>query len=233
MTGVMAGEFKLSEAVPWGRNRVEYLAFFDLLDLAPGTTILDCAASPASFNGEMTRLGYKVVSADPLYGAARSEIAARIADSRQAIMAGLRQARDRFLWRDFGTPDDLEATRLSAMKHFLEDYDDGLAEGRYLDAALPDLPFEAGAFDLALSSHFLFTYSVQFGREFHLNALLEMARVAREVRIFPLLDLDGELSAHVTPLRQALEARGFATEIRRVAYEFQKGGDRMLRIAPD
>ena len=95
------------------------------------------------------------------------------------------------------------------------------------------MPFEAGAFDLALSSHFLFTYSAQFGRDFHLNALLEMARVAREVRIFPLLDLDGEPSAHVAPLCQALEARGFATEVRQVAYEFQKGGDRMLRIAPD
>ena len=228
----MAGEIKLSEAVPWGRNRVEYLAFFDLMDLAPGTTILDCAAGPASFNGEMTRRGHRVVSADPLYGTAKSEIAARIADSRQAIMAGLHQARDRFVWRDFGTPEGLEATRLSAMKHFLEDYEDGLSEGRYLEAALPDLPFEAGAFDLALCSHFLFTYSARFDRSFHLDAALEMARVAREVRIFPLLDLDGEPSAHVAPLRQALEARGFATEIRRVAYEFQMGGDRMLKIAP-
>ena len=228
----MTGEFKLSEAVPWGRNRVEYLAFFDLVDLAPGTTILDCAGGPSSFNGEMTRLGHRVVSADPLYGAAKSAIAARIADSRQAIMTGLHQARDRFVWRDFGSPEGLEATRLSAMKHFLEDYEDGLSEGRYLEAALPDLPFEAGAFDLALCSHFLFTYSARFDRSFHLDAALEMARVAREVRIFPLLDLDGEPSAHLEPLRQALEALGFATEIRKVAYEFQRGGDRMLRIAP-
>jgi hypothetical protein len=228
----MAGEFKLGEAVPWGRNRVEYLAFFDLMTLTPGTAILDCAGGPSSFNGEMTRLGYKVVSADPIYGTAKSAIAARIAASRQAIMAGLRQAQHRFVWRDFGTPEGLEATRLSAMKHFLEDYEDGLAEGRYLAAALPDLPFESGAFDLALSSHFLFTYSARFDREFHLNAVLEMARVARELRIFPLLDLDGEASAHVAPLRRALQARGFETEIRRVAYEFQKGGDEMLRIAP-
>jgi hypothetical protein len=228
----MAGEFKLSEAVPWGRNRIEYLAFFDLLELAPGTKILDCAGGPSSFNGEMTRRGYKVVSADPLYGAAKSEIAERIAASRQAIMSGLRRARDRFVWRDFTTPEGLEATRLSAMKYFLEDYEDGLAEGRYRDAALPDLPFQDQAFDLALCSHFLFTYSARFDRSFHLDGVLEMARVAQEVRIFPLLDLDGEPSAQVTTLRRALETRGFATEIRQVAYEFQKGGDRMLRVAP-
>ncbi len=40
----MTGDFDLDRAVPWGRNRVEYLAFFDLLDLAPGTRILDCGA---------------------------------------------------------------------------------------------------------------------------------------------------------------------------------------------
>ncbi len=53
----MAGEFKLSEAVPWGRNRVEYMAFFDLMDLAPGTRILDCAGGPAPFRGEATAGG--------------------------------------------------------------------------------------------------------------------------------------------------------------------------------
>ncbi len=30
----MNGAFDLDQALPWGRNRAEYLAFFDLLDLA-------------------------------------------------------------------------------------------------------------------------------------------------------------------------------------------------------
>jgi hypothetical protein len=69
----MAGEFKLTDAVPWGRNRVEYLAFFDLARVAPETSILDCAGGPSSFNAEMTRLGHRVVSADPLYRALRKK----------------------------------------------------------------------------------------------------------------------------------------------------------------
>lgn len=55
------------------------------------------------------------------------------------------------------------------------------------------LPLERGSgkFDIALSSHFLFFYSAQLSAEFHLQALREMLRVAREVRVFPLLALDG------------------------------------------
>ncbi len=45
----MSGAFDLDQALPWGRNRPEYLAFFDLLDLAPDTRILDCGAGPSSF----------------------------------------------------------------------------------------------------------------------------------------------------------------------------------------
>ena len=51
---------------------------------------------------------------------------------------------------------------------------------------MPDLPFDDGAFDLALSSHLLFLYSEQFDLGFHVRALEEMLRVAAEVRVFPL-----------------------------------------------
>ena len=131
---------------------------------------------------------------------------------------------------DYGSPEGLERTRLSAMKFFLEDYEDGRAEGRYLDASLPDLPFADGAFDLALSSHFLLLYSDQLDLDFHRAAVLEMLRVATEARIFPLLDMAGVRSAHLVPLIEALAAEGYVCEVRTVAYEFQKGGNEMLRI---
>jgi SAM-dependent methyltransferase len=192
--------------------------------------ILDCAAGPSSFTAEMSRLGHLVVAADPLYRFSKDAIKARIEQSRGPMLAGLRAAAGRFVWDDYGTPEALEATRLSAMKHFLEDYEEGLAEGRYLEAALPDLPFEDEAFDLALSSHFLFLYSAQFDLDFHLASVLELCRVAREVRIFPLLDLQGERSRHLAPLLDTLAPHGLATEIRKVGYEFQKGGNEMLLI---
>jgi len=227
----MTGNFDIDRAVPWGRNRVEYLAFFDLLDLDPGARILDCGAGPSSFNAEMTALGFHVVSADPLYAYSKPAIAERIAEAGASIMDGVRAAAGRFVWDDYGSPEGLERTRISAMKFFLEDYEEGVAEGRYWDARLPDLPFHDGAFDLALSSHFLLLYGAQLDLAFHEAAVLEMLRVAAEARIFPLLDMAGLRARHLEPLIEALTTRGYICEVRTVAYEFQKGGNEMLRIA--
>ena len=78
---------------------------------------------------------------------------------------------------------------MAAMRDFLDDYVAGKAQGRYVDAELPDLPFSDSSFDLALCSHFLFLYTTQLGEAFHHSAIREMCRVAAEVRIFPLLAL--------------------------------------------
>ncbi len=233
LTPLPAAGFGLDEAVPWGRNRVEYGAFFDLAGLAPETGILDCAAGPSSFAAEMAALGRPVVAADPLYRLSRAEIKLRIELGREKIMAAVRAGRDRFVWDDYGTPEALEATRLSAMKLFLEDFEEGRAGGRYVAAALPELPFAGRAFDLALVSHFLFLYGIRFGREFHLAGVRELCRVAREVRVFPLVDLHGLRSPHLAPVLAMLAGEGLAAEVVRVGYEFQKGGNRMLRIRRD
>jgi hypothetical protein len=118
------------------------------------------------------------------------------------------------------------------MKHFLEDYEEGQAAGAYLDATLPELPLEDVACDLALCSHFLFLFGEAFDLDFHLASTLELCRVAREVRIFPLLDLQGGHSPHLAPLLDALASRDLATEVRQLGYEFQTGGGEMLLIRP-
>jgi len=60
--------------------------------------------------------------------------------------------------------------------------------------------------------------------------MLEMLRVAREVRVFPLLDLDLQHSAHLDPVMAELRSTDFHPEIVNVPYEFQKGGGQMLRV---
>ncbi len=226
----MTGEFQLSGVVPWGRNRAEYIAFFDLAAVDPAARILDCGAGPSSFTAEMTRLGRPVVAADPLYRASQSDIAQRIVETHQSMLEGLRVARERFVWTHYGTPERVEEVRLSAMRDFLEDYGAGRAAGRYIPAALPALPFAGGSFDLALCSHFLFLYSADLDEEFHLAAIEEMLRLAAEARIFPLLDLDGQPSRHLEPARARLRRLGLRAERVPVAYEFQKGGNEMLRV---
>src|SRR5262249_21724633 len=112
----------------------------------------------------------------------------------------------------------------------LADYPSGKSEGRYIDAELPSLPFRETAFDLALSSHFLFLYTSQLGETFHRLAIREMCRVASEVRIFPLLTLGATPSPFVTPVAEDCRARGFNVTLETVPYEFQRGGNQMMRI---
>ncbi|MGD8500805.1 MAG: hypothetical protein PVJ86_09170, partial [Phycisphaerales bacterium] len=66
--------------------------------------------------------------------------------------------------------------------------------------------------------------------DFHRESILQLCRVADDVRIFPLIDLDLRPSPHVQASASCLEENGFTVSIERVAYEFQRGGNEMLRI---
>jgi hypothetical protein len=81
---------------------------------------------------------------------------------------------------------------------------------------------------LALCSHFLFLYSDCFGFEFHLESIKEMCRIAKEVRIFPLLTLKGERSLYIDRIKNEIQRLGVKSEIVKVKYELQKGGSEMI-----
>ena len=66
--------------------------------------------------------------------------------------------------------------------------------------------------------------------DFHISAVRELCRVAGEVRVFPLLTLNRKPSPHVDAVRSALRADGWASELVRVDYELQRGGNQMLRV---
>jgi hypothetical protein len=117
------------------------------------------------------------------------------------------------------------------MPRFLDDFPRGLREGRCLARALPNVVLSDGAFDLALCSHFLFTYSELLSLGFHVASIEEMCRVAGEALVFPLLRSYGGRSPHLRPVIGRLRERGYRVEIRRVPYEFQRGGDEMLAVA--
>ena len=121
---------------------------------------------------------------------------------------------------------------MSSMRDFLADFQQGKDEGRYIHAELPDLPFSDGTCDLALCSHFLFLYSEQFDAAFHLQSLRELCRVAREVRVFPVVELGSIRSRHLDAVVSGLSAEGYQVGVERVGYEFQRGGNEMLRLKP-
>ncbi len=221
----------LDQVVPWGRSLDEYIRMFDLSEGDLSSAILDCGAGPASFNAEMRHRGCTVVSCDPIFRFSAAHISRRIDDTYYLILEKAVDNRDKFLWHEMKSPEQLGIIRMAAMKQFLEHFPLGISEGRYRVAELPSLPFRDFEFDLALCSHLLFTYSHMLSIEFHLAAVRELCRVAREARVFPLMPNFGEnRSEHVAPLIEQLTAEGYRCAIRTVPYEFQKGGNEMLLV---
>lgn len=59
-----------------------------------------------------------------------------------------------------------------------------------------------------------------------------MCRVSKnEVKIFLLIDLTNQKSKYLEPILKILNSKGFVTDILKTNYEFQKGGNEMLKIS--
>ncbi len=224
---------QLNQVVPWGRCLAEYVSMF-ALDEADDLkkTMLDCGGGPASFTAEANALGYSVIACDPIYAFSAEDIAPRIEAARDLIMPQVRQKADAYVWRSIRDPDELERVRMAAMRQFLQDFSKEQQVGRYVEGSVLNLPFPDGHFDLALSSHFLLSYSEQLGLDFHQQAIAELCRVAQEVRIFPLLTVSGERSPWLDAISQQAAIPGRQTQVVPVDYEFQKGGNQMLKVTP-
>ena len=222
--------FTLDQVVPWGRSFEEYCAMFALTDADLTGRILGCGDGPASFNAMATRRGATVVSCDPIYQWDAPEIRGRIDATYEQVLDQTRLNQHEFVWDSISSVEVLGRVRMAAMQTFLSDYPTGVAEGRYVVGELPSLPFDDRGFDLALCSHLLFLYSSQLGERFHRASILELCRVAREVRLFPLLALGGAVSPHVEGSVNLLRQRGHVVTTEQVPYEFQRGGNEMMRI---
>ncbi len=222
--------FTLDQVVPWGRLFVEYQRLFALTDADLQRKILGCGDGPSGFNAEATWRGCRVVSCDPLYRFSAAQIRARVEAVYDQMIEQTRLNQSEFVWQTISSVEELGRMRMQAMREFLADYEPGRSQGRYLEAELPVLPFADDSFDLALCSHFLFLYTEQLAESFHREALTEMCRVAKEVRVFPLLALGSKPSRYVEPVADFLRQAGLVVSIETVPYEFQRGGNQMMRI---
>ena len=221
--------FILKSVVPWGRSFDEYVAMFNLSEDDLKRSIIGCGDGPAGFNARMHEQGHRVVSCDPLYVYSCDQIEQSILAAREEVMHQVRNNMQNFVWKTIRTPAELEQVRMSAMQEFFKDYKAGLFQGRYIPATLPALPFRNRQFDLCLCSHLLFLYS-SLGLDFHLQSILEMARVAEEVRIFPVVDTNGRQAEYFDELVGRVRASGLVVRIERTSYDFLKNGHEMLRI---
>ena len=225
----MSQRFGLRGVTPWGRRAFEYEAYFDLSSDGLSGTVLDCGAGPSSFSAEMAQRDVRVTALDPIYGSTASALRADLASAEQRIRNALATEHDRFVWHFYGDIEQLMTTCHQAAKIFFTDFARGRTTGRYICGELPRLPFPTSCFDLALCSHLLFLYDQELDLKFHLDALSELTRVATEVRVFPLISLDGTPSPFVQDSCTFLEQLGLDVSLVPVPFEFQLGANQMFR----
>lgn len=221
---------KLEKVVPFGRSLDEYLKMFALSASDLQQRILGVGDGPASFNAEGTQVGIKITSIDPVYQFSGAEIKQKFDAVVDNIINQVVATPDDWVWSYHQSPQALKDSRIATINLFLQDYATGKQEGRYVAAELPNLELQDHEYDLALCSHFLFLYSEQCDRNFHVESIKEMLRVSREVRIFPLLTLMLKPSPYLDFIVTEFSNMGYSVSMVEVPYEFQKGGSKMLVI---
>lgn len=89
---------------------------FNLTARHLGSTILDCASGPASFNAEMPK------QCDPIYRLSAADVSFKIEKTFSMILANAEENRANFLWDEIQSPQHLGKLRKEAMQQFLADF---------------------------------------------------------------------------------------------------------------
>ncbi|HEX3021824.1 MAG TPA: SAM-dependent methyltransferase [Lachnospiraceae bacterium] len=221
--------FQLDKVVPWGRNFNEYKSMFSLTEEDLGGRIVGFGDGPASFNYELSMKGGRIISLDPIYQFDTEQIRRQISSTKDIVIQQTRENKENYIWTSIRSLEELECIRMEAMNRFLDDYEKGRYEGRYISHELPArTEYSDDYFDIGLSSHFLFLYK-ELGTEFHKQAISEMIRICKEVRIFPIVDLDGNISDVTKEVIEYFN-KSYTVDTIIVDYQFQKKGNQMLRI---
>jgi hypothetical protein len=209
------------------RSFAEYVAFFALDPDRLPRRVLDCSAGTSGFVAGARAHGSDAVAVDPAYRQSLDDLAETGRAGGVGGASMVADHRDRFTFDWYGSPERHRELRATALERFVADR--RRHPEHYLAGELPHLPFADRSFDLALCSHLLFTWANVFDLAWHEAALREMARVATEVRVFPLVHQgSGEPVAFLGALRERLT--GLDTRVVTVPYTFQVGADEMLLV---
>ncbi len=216
--------------VLWGHSLQDYqeMLALDQADLAK--RIVDCGAGAASFNADMQQLGHTVISCDDIYNKSPEEMTDYIHQQFSTMLQQMRDHQDQFVWQNVSSFDDLVKRRRAGIERFLDDYALGKQQQRYQATSISAMPFKHFEFDLAVCSYYLYSLHDDQDADFHINATMEMCRIAKEVHIFPLIDSAGEISPLVGPVMLALQQNNYGVEIREVPFRLQKQGNAMMRV---
>lgn len=213
-----------------GRTFEEYLDMFSLsAESLKGKKILDCPAGACSFTAVGNYQDLDVKAADIAYFHSKEDLYNKGLQDIEHTMEFMDKAKNNYIWNYFEDTNDLRKHRLRALKDCAKDMRE--SSERYVPVTLPSLPFNDAEFDILLSARFLFMYADRLDYQFHLAALNELLRVTQEeIRIFPLVDLEGKRYVHLDKLISYLADNGCTVEEVKVPYEFQANANSMLII---
>ncbi len=204
----------------------DYRQMFDLSEHDLSLSMLDYPAGFSSFNAQMTQAGHKVTSADPCYDLSLGDLKCHVDKQLQGLHQHFEQHANTLIASR--NRDGLLAEAKGSAEVFVDDYAQGHKDGRYQAVRMPTLPYADGEFGLVLSSHWLFSdHPDSF---YQMQTMREMVRVGHECRIFPVLDVSGEVSPGLGPLMIQLQQENYGVEIREVPFALQENGNAMLRV---
>lgn len=213
-----------------GRTFEEYIRMFSLsVEELRGKRILDCPGGACSFTAVGNNMGLDITACDIAYDHEVEQLKEKGIRDVEHAMLQMGKVKENYVWDFFHNIDDLRENRIQALidctRHMMT------ANEKYIPVVLPTLPFKNEEFDILLSAHFLFTYAERLDYEFHINTIEELLRISKkEVRIFPLVDLEGKRYEHLDKVISYLTEKGYVAEEVKVSYEFQANANSMLLI---
>lgn len=214
----------------WGNHLDDYQSMFDLSAANLFGHILEYGCGPTAVNSQLTWSGHRIDSFDPLFNLDKEHIIPRVESIFETMVARLHSNQEHFDFSSFGGIDALIAQRRQGLNEFFADYEQGQEESRYQALVDYRIPRDDFYFDLALSANYLFADLDDQDVNFHLQVIKEMARVAKEVRIFPLVDRNGQPSPFLGPVLLGLQEENYGIEIKKINYSLQSGANAMLRV---
>ena len=220
----------MREGVLWGEHLDEYSRMFGLTETDLNSRLLEYNCGATAVNAELRQENRSIISCDPLFSLEKNDFVHTVNKTFDQAVCDLRNASKQYDFSYYGGFEALVEKRRQGIETCLADYEQGVIEGRYLPCEEDVVPFENFSFDLAISTNYLFSSISPQGTDFHLQCIRELTRVAKEVRIFSLMDRDGQPSPLIGPVLLGLQQANYGVEIRTVDYQLQQGDQAMLRV---
>lgn len=220
----------MGKLVLWGHHVGDYQEMFELTPQDLVGKIIDFGSGASAFNSELTKTGGHCISCDPLFALDKATLKSKALLIFADMVESVTREQYKYDFSRYGGLEALIEQRRLGMEEFFADYQEGKKEARYLAAADVNLPFDDFSFDIALSSHYLFAGLDEQDTDFHVKVIMELGRVAKEVRIFPLIDRNSHPSPFLGPVLLALQEHNFGVEVKSCAYHLQRKGNAMLRV---